>query len=398
MIEDESGFILVRCGVFLKSVLSVRPRVSELTKTLKIGGSSVKRGVMYALAAALLFGMGTPLAKMLLANVNPLMLAALLYLGSGLGLAIARAVQYKNRPERAVLPQGAQWLWLGGAVLAGGIVGPVLLMLGLQNFPAADASLLLSSEGVLTALLAWFVFRENFDRRIALGMLAIVAGGLVLSWPREGVPGVGGSIFPALLIVAACLAWAIDNNLTRKVALLDAGFIAMSKGLVAGSVNLALAWAMGASLPDAGIVAQAAVLGFASYGASLVLFVLALRHLGTARTGAYFSIAPFAGALLAVLLLGEPVTVPLLIGGALMAIGVALHLTERHEHKHTHEPLLHDHEHSHADINGVMVDIHHAHSHATPVAPGATHQHVHQHASLAHTHAHFPDAHHRHGH
>ena len=398
MIEDESGFILVRCGVFLKSVLSVRPRVSELTKTLKIGGSSVKRGVMYALAAALLFGMGTPLAKMLLANVNPLMLAALLYLGSGLGLAIARAVQYKNRPERAVLPQGAQWLWLGGAVLAGGIVGPVLLMLGLQNFPAADASLLLNSEGVLTALLAWFVFKENFDRRIALGMLAIVAGGLVLSWPREGVPGVGGSIFPALLIVAACLAWAIDNNLTRKVALLDAGFIAMSKGLVAGSVNLALAWAMGASLPDAGIVAQAAVLGFASYGASLVLFVLALRHLGTARTGAYFSIAPFAGALLAVLLLGEPVTVPLLIGGALMAIGVALHLTERHEHKHTHEPLLHDHEHSHADINGVMVDIHHAHSHATPVAPGATHQHVHQHASLAHTHAHFPDAHHRHGH
>ena len=398
MIEDESGFILVRCGVFLKSVLSVRPRVSELTKTLKIGGSSVKRGVMYALAAALLFGMGTPLAKMLLANVNPLMLAALLYLGSGLGLVIARAVQYKSRPERAVLPQGAQWLWLGGAVLAGGIVGPVLLMLGLQNFPAADASLLLNSEGVLTALLAWFVFRENFDRRIALGMLAIVAGGLVLSWPREGVPGVGGSIFPALLIVAACLAWAIDNNLTRKVALLDAGFIAMSKGLVAGSVNLALAWAMGASLPDAGIVAQAAVLGFASYGASLVLFVLALRHLGTARTGAYFSIAPFAGALLAVLLLGEPVTVPLLIGGALMAIGVALHLTERHEHKHTHEPLLHDHEHSHADINGVMVDIHHAHSHATPVAPGATHQHVHQHASLAHTHAHFPDAHHRHGH
>ena len=398
MIEDESGFILVRCGVFLKSVLSVRSRVSELTKTLKIGGSSVKRGVTYALAAALLFGMGTPLAKMLLANVNPLMLAALLYLGSGLGLAIARAVQYKNRPERAVLPQGAQWLWLGGAVLAGGIVGPVLLMLGLQNFPAADASLLLNSEGVLTALLAWFVFKENFDRRIALGMLAIVAGGLVLSWPREGVPGVGGSIFPALLIVAACLAWAIDNNLTRKVALLDAGFIAMSKGLVAGSVNLALAWAMGASLPDAGIVAQAAVLGFASYGASLVLFVLALRHLGTARTGAYFSIAPFAGALLAVALLGEPATVPLLIGGALMAIGVALHLTERHSHKHTHEPLLHDHEHSHADINGVMVDVHHAHSHATPVAPGATHQHVHQHASLAHTHAHFPDAHHRHGH
>ena len=353
----------------------------------------MQQGVMYAIGAALLFGMGTPLAKLLLADVGPLMLAALLYLGSGLGLALVRAV----RRERAVLPQGTQWLWLGGAVLAGGVAGPVLLMLGLNNFNAADASLLLNSEGVLTALLAWFVFKENFDARIALGMLAIVAGGIVLSWPRDGGSGDTG-IAPALLIVAACLAWAIDNNLTRKVALLDAGFIAMSKGLVAGSVNFALAWATGASLPSAGIVAQAAFLGFASYGASLVLFVLALRHLGTARTGAYFSIAPFAGALLAVALLGEPATVPLLLGGVLMAIGVALHLTERHSHKHTHEPLLHDHEHSHADINGVMVDVHHAHSHATPVAPGATHQHLHQHASLAHTHAHFPDAHHRHGH
>lgn len=354
----------------------------------------MQQGVVCAIGAALLFGMGTPLAKLLLAEVSPLMLAALLYLGSGVGLALVRAV----RRERAVLPHGKEWLWLGGAVLAGGVMGPVLLMFGLQSFPAADASLLLNSEGVLTALLAWFVFKENFDRRIALGMLAIVAGGLVLSWPRDGAAGGSGGIVPALLIVAACLAWAIDNNLTRKVALLDAGFIAMSKGLVAGSVNLALAWATGASLPGAVIVAQAALLGFASYGASLVLFVLALRHLGTARTGAYFSIAPFAGAMLAVALLGEPVTVPLLIGGALMAIGVALHLTERHSHKHTHEPLLHDHEHSHADAKGEGGDVHHAHDHATPVAPGATHQHVHQHASLAHTHAHFPDAHHRHVH
>ena len=353
----------------------------------------MRQGVTYAIGAALLFGMGTPLAKLLLAEVSPLMLAALLYLGSGLGLALVRAV----RRERAVLPQGLQWLWLGGAVMAGGVVGPVLLMLGLQNFPAADASLLLNSEGVLTALLAWFLFKENFDRRIALGMLAIVAGGLCLSWPRDGAPG-GGSVGPALLIVAACLAWAIDNNLTRKVALLDAGFIAMSKGLVAGSVNLGLAWVTGATLPNAAIVAQAASLGFASYGASLVLFVLALRHLGTARTGAYFSIAPFAGALLAVLLLGEPVTLPLLMGTVLMGIGVALHLTERHSHFHTHEPLLHDHEHSHGDSNGEGGDVHHAHQHAQPVAPGVRHQHEHQHVSLAHTHAHFPDAHHRHSH
>ena len=353
----------------------------------------MQQGVMYAIGAALLFGMGTPLAKLLLADVGPLMLAALLYLGSGLGLALVRGL----RREHAVLPRGTQWFWLGGAVLAGGVAGPVLLMLGLQNFRAADASLLLNSEGVLTALLAWFVFKENFDRRIAVGMLAIVAGGLVLSWPRDAGMG-GGGILPALLILAACLAWAIDNNLTRKVALLDAGFIAMSKGLVAGSVNLGLAWATGASFPGLAIVGQAALLGFASYGASLVLFVLALRHLGTARTGAYFSIAPFAGALLAVVLLGEPVTLPLLMGGVLMAIGVALHLTEQHSHTHTHEPLLHDHEHSHDDANGEGADLHHAHSHAEPIPPGIRHQHKHQHASLAHTHAHFPDAHHRHGH
>ncbi len=374
---------------------------SAVKNHLKKEGS-MQPGVMYAIGAALLFGMGTPLAKLLLANVDPLMLAALLYLGSGLGLALVRTVQQVLRREPAVLPQGTQWLWLGGAVLAGGVAGPVLLMLGLQNFHAADASLLLNSEGVLTALLAWFVFKENFDRRIALGMLAIVAGGLVLGWPRGGVPGGGvpggAGIVPALLIVAACLAWAIDNNLTRKVALLDAGFIAMSKGLVAGGVNLGLAWATGSRLPGIVIILQSGLLGFASYGASLVLFVLALRHLGTARTGAYFSIAPFAGALMAVALLGESITLPLLIGGLLMAIGVGLHLTERHSHVHTHDPVFHDHEHSHADGNGEGGDVHHAHSHAEPVAPGANHQHPHQHASLAHTHAHFPDAHHRHGH
>ena len=362
----------------------------------------MNQGILYALVAALLFGLGTPLAKLLLASVNPLMLAALLYLGSGLGLAIARTLTFTGQREPAVLPKGAQWLWLGGAVLAGGVIGPVLLMLGLSGFTAAHASLLLNSEGVLTALLAWFVFKENFDKRIALGMLAIVAGGLVLGWPRAGAAGAplnSSSGWPALLIVGACMAWAIDNNLTRKVSLLDAGFIAMSKGLVAGSVNLALALLAGASLPSAGLVAQAALLGFASYGASLVLFVLALRHLGSARTGAYFSIAPFAGALLALPLLGEPVTLPLLAGGALMAIGVALHLTEHHEHAHTHAAMAHDHDHTHGDGSGA--DAHHDHEHllgAAPVAPGASHSHMHQHVSIAHTHAHFPDAHHRHEH
>jgi drug/metabolite transporter (DMT)-like permease len=355
----------------------------------------MQSGVMYAMGAALLFGMGTPLAKLLLASVDPLMLAALLYLGSGLGLATVRLV----RRESTAFPQGKQWVWLAGAVLAGGVAGPVLLMLGLSGFPAARASLLLNAEGVLTALLAWWVFRENFDRRIALGMAAIVSGGLVLSWPSgtglsSGLSG--GNWQSAALIVAACLAWAVDNNFTRKVALADAGFIAMVKGLVAGSVNLVLALMAGSAWPEFASIVQAAVLGFASYGVSLVLFVLALRHLGTARTGAYFSVAPFAGAVLSIGLLGEPFTWQLGGGGVLMAIGVLLHVMERHEHVHTHAAIAGDGGHDHLHRHGA--DPHHEHEHARAVAPGTLHSHPHSHKPMAHIHAHFPDAHHQHSH
>ena len=344
-------------------------------------------GVVYALSAALLFGLGTPLAKLLLVAVHPLMLAALLYLGSGLGLALWRLLVR----DSTQLPRGSEWAWLAAAILAGGVAGPVLLMLGLAGFSASGASLLLNSEGVFTALLAWFVFRENFDRRIAMGMLAIVCGAVVLAWPGDAGAASGG-LASAGLIVAACLAWAIDNNLTRKVSLSDAGFIAMTKGLSAGAVNLALALGVGAAFPPWPVAAQAAMLGFASYGVSLVLFVLALRHLGTARTGAYFSVAPFAGALVSVPLLGEPVTAALAAGGLLMAIGVALHLHERHAHEHEHAAIEHEHEHVHA------ADPHHMHAHEPPVPDGVRHRHPHRHAPLRHDHAHFPDAHHRHGH
>ena len=344
-------------------------------------------GVVYALSAALLFGLGTPLAKLLLVAVHPLMLAALLYLGSGVGLALWRLL----RRDSTQFPRGSEWAWLAAAILAGGVAGPVLLMLGLAGFSASGASLLLNSEGVFTALLAWFVFRENFDRRIAMGMLAIVCGAVVLAWPADAGAASGG-LASAGLIVAACLAWAIDNNLTRKVSLSDAGFIAMTKGLSAGAVNLALALGVGAAFPPWPVAAQAAMLGFASYGVSLVLFVLALRHLGTARTGAYFSVAPFAGALVSVPLLGEPVTAALAAGGLLMAIGVVLHLRERHAHEHQHEGLEHEHEHVHG------TDPHHMHTHEPPVADGVRHGHPHRHAPLRHDHAHFPDAHHRHGH
>ena len=345
-------------------------------------------GVAASLAAALLFGAAAPLAKLLLVQVSPWLLAALLYLGSGVGLALLRRVR-RNLPVR--LPAG-EWRWLAGAVIAGGIVGPVLLMAGLASMPASQASLLLNGEAVLTALLAWFVFHENVDRRVGLGMAAIVAGGVLLAWPQEQT-GAPQSWRSALLVLGACLAWAIDNNLTRKVSLADASWIAMVKGLAAGTTNLALAFALGAHWPALPLVGAAALLGLFSYGLSLVLFVLGLRALGTARTGAYFSVAPFFGAALAVLLLGEPLTWQLVAAALAMAFGVWLHLTERHEHAHAHVALDHTHEHAHG-----TGDEHHDHVHVPPVPPGTRHTHAHHHAPMVHAHPHFPDAHHRHEH
>lgn len=340
-------------------------------------------GVLAALGAALLFGAGTPLAKLLLNTVSPWLLAGLCYLGSGLGLSLYRRMV---GAAPVSIPR-ADRPWLLGAVVAGGIVGPVLLMFGLTSMPASGASLLLNAESVFTALLAWFAFKENFDRRLGLGMLAIVCGALVLSWPTEAR---FAGMWPVLAVLGACFSWAVDNNLTRKISLTDATWLASVKGLVAGSVNLILALWIGATLPSTAHIAQALVVGFFAYGVSLALFVLGLRHLGAARTGAYFSIAPFFGAALSVAL-GEPLTMPLVIAGGMMALGLWLHLTEQHVHDHVHEEVEHVHEHAHDDN-------HHLHDHEAVIAAGVSHSHPHRHTPLRHAHAHFPDAHHRHGH
>lgn len=341
-----------------------------------------QRGVLAALGAALLFGAGTPLSKWLLAGISPWLLAGLLYLGSGLGLLVYRRLMQAP----AVHLQKNEIYWFAGAILAGGIVGPVLLMIGLSGMPASGASLLLNAEGVFTALLAWFAFKENFDRRIALGMGAIAAGAIILSGSEEAH---WAGLWPMLAVLGACLAWGIDNNLTRKISLTDATWIASIKGLVSGGVNLGLALWLGAAMPAIPTLAGAMLVGLMAYGVSLTLFVVGLRHLGTARTGAYFSVAPFFGALLAVLM-GESVTVPLLMAGGLMALGTWLHLTERHEHRHIHEWMMHDHKHIHDD--------HHQHEHEYAVSPGCEHKHPHRHSPLTHTHPHFPDSHHQHRH
>jgi len=342
--------------------------------------------------SAALFGISTPFAKLLLGGgLDPWLLAGLLYLGSGIGLGVFRLIRTRRGDKGGERPlRGADLPWLGLVILSGGVAAPILLMIGLATTPASIAALLLNVEALATMAIAWLVFKENVDHRLLLGALAILAGAALLTW-RDGAAGpeFGGLGLGGLAIVAACIAWGVDNNLTRKLSGGDPAQIAMLKGLVAGVVNLSLAVIRGAPLPPAPSLAAAGLIGLLGYGLSLVLFVLALRHLGVARTGAYISTAPFVGSSLAIVLLGEPVTTPYLAATILIAVGVYLHITERHEHSHVHEPLEHEHAHVH--------DEHHQHPHPNGYC-GEPHTHVHRHRPLRHSHPHFPDLHHRHGH
>ena len=344
-------------------------------------------GVAQALIAAVLFGASTPVAKGLLAGTSPQLLAGLLYLGSGVGLGTIWLVRRARRTTPDAPLTRRDMPWLGGAIVFGGVLAPLALMAGLTRTPASASSLMLNLEGVFTALIAWVVFAENVDRRIAVGMSAIVAGGAALSW--QGRMAWGGATGP-LLVVCACLGWAIDNNLTQKVSASDPVQITAIKGIVAGTVNVAIGLVLGGELPSPVRIGTSLALGFLAYGVSLVLYVLAMRSLGTARTGAYFSLAPFVGAAGGLVFWHDTVTPLFFVAAALMAAGLWLHLTERHEHQHQHEPLTHSHRHVH--------DEHHHHAHGAAAPDGEPHTHEHSHEPLAHTHAHFPDIHHRHGH
>ena len=346
------------------------------------------RAIGYALVAAALFGLATPAAKMLVTVTDPWLLAGLLYLGSGLGLGIARAMVAGGRHRSTEAPLRRHALpWLLGAIVSGGVLGPILLLFGLAVAPASQTALLLNLEAALSIGLAWLVFHEHVGRRIVIGMSAISVGALVLSWQAGASLGLGRG---ALFVGGACLAWAVDNNLTRKVSQSDPVLIATLKGGGAGGATLLIALAAGVPRPALGVAVAAGVVGLFGYGVSLVLFVRALRELGAARTSAYFSTAPFVGALASVVLLGDPVDARLLAGGSLMALGVWLHLTERHDHEHVHEPLEHEHLHDH--------DLHHQHDHPAGTATATPHSHPHGHTAERHAHPHYPDLHHRHPH
>lgn len=346
-----------------------------------------RAGAALALLSALLFGVTTPLSKLLLGDISPWLLAGLLYLGSGGGLLVFDLVRRAAGGRSGEAPlRAADLPWLAGLIVAGGVAAPILLLIGLTRTPASTASLLLNLEGVFTIAIAWLVFRENVDRRIAVGAAAILLGAALLSWQGH-VDAIGWS---AGAVALACLGWAIDSNLTRKISASDPLQIAMIKGLAAGAVNIVLAVGLGVAWPPVWAIAAAAILGFFGYGVSLTVYIAALRALGTARTAAYYSVSPFIGAVIAIALFAEPLTLPLIAAGALMAIGLYLHLAERHEHDHVHETMEHEHRHVH--------DAHHRHRHVPGDPADEPHTHVHAHARLVHRHPHYPDLHHRHSH
>lgn len=332
-----------------------------------------------------MFGASTPLAKILIGDVNPWLLAGLLYLGSAIGLGSIILFRYFSKRKQTFIPK-SDYPWLGLATLFGGLLGPVLLMQGLVLTPASSAALFLNLEGVLTSILAWLAFKEHSDRRIIIGMVFIVIGGMVLALPSGEIKF--ENFIGPLFIIGACFCWGLDNNFTRKISTSDAVTLTFIKGLIAGITNCALALSIGSAIPAFSITLYSFVLGFFGYGLSIVLFVLALRHLGASRTGAYFSTAPFLGSLISIAIFPESVSLNLIAAGILMVVGVFLHLTENHSHEHIHERLEHSHPHTH--------DEHHQHDRYENLVAVEGHSHVHE--PLNHTHGHFPDIHHQHTH
>lgn len=347
---------------------------------------ATQRYALLALAAAALFGASTPLAKLLQADITPGLLAGLLYLGSGAGLALVKLGLRLGRHTPEPPLQASDTPWLAGAIASGGIAAPLLLMWGLAGASASGVSLLLNLEGILTALIAALVFKEAVAGRIWLAACTMLGAGLLLGYDPQA--GFGLSLH-MLAVIAACALWALDNNLTRRISAADPVSIAMIKGLAAGSVNIVAALASGASFPSVLPLAGALLLGWLSYGVSLTLYIVALRHLGSARAAAHFSTAPFLGAALSIGLLGEPVTAGFVTAFVLMIAATWLVLTEQHGHAHGHDPLGHEHLHTH--------DVHHQHAHRGDEGP-EPHSHPHQHAPITHSHPHLPDLHHRHPH
>ncbi|HND94018.1 MAG TPA: DMT family transporter [Anaerolineales bacterium] len=346
--------------------------------------SSTLPFILQALIAALFFGASAPIAKLLLGDdIAPIFLAAFLYLGSGAGTFLFRLTQRMRSKDAEADIKSPDIKWLAGAIIAGGILAPIILMISLQNTPASTASLLLNFEGVGTTLIALLFFKEAIGRRAWIAILVITLASIFLSTNFDG--GFGLSL-GALGIILACVLWGVDNNFTRNISGKDPLAIVAWKGLVAGTFSFFLAYFLGNALPSLTVILGTLVLGFVSYGLSTMLFIRSMRGLGAARTSALYGTAPLAGVLLSIFLFGEIPSFSFVIAAVLMIGGALLLINEEHSHSHTHTAMFHEHSHSHDDS---------AHGHDT--AKGV-HSHEHEHPAEEHEHDHMPDIHHRHGH
>lgn len=347
--------------------------------------------IIEALFAALLFGGSAPLAKILLEEVSPVPLAAFLYLGSGTGLLMYQIISKlsKKHTSAEASLSSKDIPWLIGAIVFGGIIAPIILMSSLKETPASTAALLLNFEGVATTLIAVLFFKEGIGKRIWIAIICITLASIVLSWDFSNQWGIS---FGALGILGACICWGIDNNFTRNISGKNPFVIVIIKGFVAGTFSLLLTFIIGSAIPTAGTIIKIMVLGCFSYGFSIVLFVLAMRSLGSARTSAFFGTSPFIGALLAFILLGDIPNMLFIVSVPIMLTGTIFILKEDHCHKHLHEHMIHDHRHCHEDN-------HHEHYHSLgEMSKDGYHSHIHEHEERLHEHSHTPDIHHRHVH
>lgn len=339
-------------------------------------------GAVVGISAAAMFGASAPLAKALLGEVRPQLLAGLLY--GGAAVALSAVLVLRRSPVEARLRR-SDVQRLAGVTLTGGVLAPVLLLVGLERVSGVAGSLLLNLEAVLTMVVAIAIFGEHLDRRAAAGAGVVVLAAAVLGFSggesRVDVLGI-------VCVAGACLLWAVDNNLTQQLSGRDPFAIVRAKAAVAASVNLVLAVGLGAPRPGFGALLGAVVLGGAAYGLSVVLDAYALRWVGAAREAAFFGTAPVFGVATAVIVLGETITTAEGVAVAVMGVGIYLLITERHVHRHVHAPLEHDHRHRHDDG-------HHDHVHGVPVLE---HAHAHAHTATAHDHLHVSDVHHRHPH
>jgi drug/metabolite transporter (DMT)-like permease len=336
--------------------------------------------ILQALLAALFFGASAPIAKLLLGDVPPVLMAAFLYLGSGTGISLLKLYQRFSRNQKEAGIRRPDLGWLAGAIISGGIMAPIVLMISLRNTPASTASLLLNFEGVGTTLIALFFFRESISRRALTAIFAITLASVFLSTSFEG--GFAFS-FGALGVILACVLWGVDNNFTRNISAKDPLTIVAWKGLVAGSFSLLLGLGLGQQIPAFTTLLSILLLGFISYGLSTMLFIYSMRGLGAARTSALYGTAPLAGVLLSILIFKDPITLLFGIAALFMVAGALLLANEEHAHFHIHMPVVHEHRHSHDEF--------HTHDHEDGV-----HSHEHSHPQTEHEHGHMPDIHHRH--